>query len=238
MIIKVNKKLVLPSYICLVKYNPKNKENISNNNDINNLFFSDYYSNINSQENISIAKDLKNGHYLFYSYINFDYKYNNSISKEGNSYIIKFDSNKDFIIAKKPCDIKENDFPVLKNIKIQEYLYSNNIIHYNKGINTLVKYKNKDLAMKIIYNPNNKWLKIVEDYTEIKNIFILSPYQNYYDGTGVLEWYVPPKEFNALLGMIIDSSIEGNLNLQSKTLLIKTVPIKYKNYQIDLSKYT
>lgn len=225
-------KSIIPSFICLIKYNPNNNIVYNNNNiDINNLYFSDYYSNINSEENIYLNKELKSGYYLFYSYMD----YGHSISYNLQSYIIQFYSNINFEIWKKPCDIKENGFPVLKTIKIQEYLYSNKILNYHDGINCLVKYKNKDLAMKIIYNNNNKWLKIKEDCSELKNIFILSPYQ--IENNNIFEWYVPPKKFNILLGMIIDSSKEGSLNLKSKNFLIKSVPMNYKTYEIDISFY-
>ena len=233
-VIKKNKRLLLPSFICLVKYNPKNIDKVNLNDENNNLFFNEYYSNTNSHENININKELKSGYYLFYSYINYNYNNNDLILIKDKSYIIKFDSNKEYNIIKKPYDIKENGFPILKNIKIQEYLYTNKITNYKNGINFLVKYKNKDLVMKIIFNPNNKWLKIVEDCSEIKNIFLLSPYQCY---DNILEWYVPPNKFNILLGMVIDSSMEGSLNLKSKNFILKNVPIKYKNYEIDISKY-
>ena len=223
---------ILPSFICLVKYNPDNIKDCNINIDFNKLLFSDYYSNINSEDNICLNKELKKGYYLFYSYI--DYNYNQSISDNNSFYYIKFDSNINFEISKKPCDIKENGFPVLKNIKIQEYLYKNNIINNQNNINYLLKYKNKDLAMKIVYNMNNKWLKIIEDCSEIKNIFILN---NYHIENNIFEWYIPPKKFNILLGMVIDTSKDASLNLKSKNFLIKSVPFDYKNYEINISLY-
>ena len=48
--------------------------------------------------------------------------------------------------------------------------------------------------MKIIYNCNNKWLKITEDYSEMKNIIILSPNKIENDNK-VFNWYIPPKKF-------------------------------------------
>ena len=216
-------KPILPSFICMVKYDP-----IKNIND-NKIFF-DYISNIESEENVSINSNLKIGYYLIYSYVDYTHSILNN-----DFYYLKFDSNINFQIVRKPCDIKENGFPILKNIKMQEYLNSNKFINNSEGINYLIKYKNKDLSMKIIYNPNNsKWLKITEDCSEIKNMFILSPY---YMKNKIFEWYIPPKKYDILLGIIIDSSKEGSLNLKSKNYLIKYIPMDYKDYEVNISQY-
>ena len=69
----------------------------------------------------------------------------------------------------------------------------------------------------------------------MKNIFILN---NYQIENNKFEWYIPPKKYNILLGMIIDTSKEASLNLKSKNFLIKSVPLNYKNYEIDISLYT
>ena len=61
-------KQILPSFICLIKYNPDNKKDFKINNDFNKLFFSDYYSSINSEENICLNEELKKGYYLFFFY--------------------------------------------------------------------------------------------------------------------------------------------------------------------------
>ena len=232
------KKRILPSFIYMVKYNPENINNHNNNSvniDNSNHFFTDFYSNISSEDNVSINKNLKSGYYLLYSFIDYNQDANN---KDHFYYFIKIDSNIIFKIIKKPCDIKENDFPLLKFIKIQEYLYINLKANYSKekGINYLIKYKNNDLAMKIIYNCNNKWLKITEDYSEMKNIFILSPNKIENDNK-VFNWYIPPKKFNILLGMVIDSSKEGSLNIKTKNYLINTIPVKYKEYRINITQY-
>lgn len=217
-------KPILPSFICMVKYDP-----IKNIND-NKIFFFDYISNIESEENVSINSNLKIGYYLIYSYVDYTHSILNN-----DFYYLKFDSNINFQIVRKPCDIKENGFPILKNIKMQEYFNSNKFINKNEGINYLIKYKNKDLSMKIIYNPNNsKWLKITEDCSEIKNMFILSPY---YMENKIFDWYIPPKKYDILLGMIIDSSKEGSLNLKSKNYLIKYIPMDYKDYEVNISQY-
>jgi len=221
-------KLNLPSFICLVKYNQV-KSNINNN--INKTIFYDYYSNIQSEENINLNKELKKGYYLFYSYLD----YYHSLYNEDKLYYIKFDSNINFKIIKRPCDLKDNGFPILKNIKISGYFNSNKKNNVHNGICYVVKYKNKDLSMKIIYNQNNKWLRITEDCSEIKNIFILTPYQN---ESKSFDWYIPPKKYDILLGMTIDSSKEGSLNLKSKNVLINSIPINYKNYEINISQYT
>ena len=216
-------KPILPSFLCMVKYDP-----IKNIND-NKIFF-DYISNIESEENVSINSNLKIGYYLIYSYVDYTHSLLNN-----DFYYLKFDSNINFQIVRKPCDIKENGFPILKNIKMQEYFNSNKFINKNEGINYLIKYKNKDLSMKIIYNPNNsKWLKITEDCSEIKNMFILSPY---YMENKIFDWYIPPKKYDILLGMIIDSSKEGSLNLKSKNYLIKYIPMDYKDYEVNISQY-
>lgn len=216
-------KQILPSFLCMVKYDP-----IKNIND-NKIFF-DYISNIESEENVSINSNLKIGYYLIYSYVDYTHSLLNN-----DFYYLKFDSNINFQIVRKPCDIKENGFPILKNIKMQEYLNSNKFINNSEGINYLIKYKNKDLSMKIIYNPNNsKWLKITEDCSEIKNMFILSPY---YIENKIFDWYIPPKKYDILLGMIIDSSKEGSLNLKSKNYLIKYIPMDYKDYEVNISQY-
>jgi len=234
------KKSILPSFIYLVKYNPENNTNYNYNfikDDNENHFFTDFYSNINSEDNVSINKNLKSGYYLLYAFIDCkQYHYQNC--KDNFYYYIKIDSNITFQIVKKPCDIKENDFPLLKFIKIQEYLYMNQNLRYykEKGINYLFKYKNNDLAMKIVYNCNNKWLKISEDNSNMKNMFILSPNQIENDNK-VFSWYIPPKKFNVLLGMVIDSSKESSLNLKSKNYLISTIPIKYKDYKINITQY-
>ena len=224
----------LPSFIYLVKYNPDNIENFDFNRIINNYndpFFCDFISNINSKENVSIIKELKKGYYLFYSFVN----YNCSLLDLDNYYYLKFDSFYELKIQKKPCDIKENDFPILKNIKIHEYLFTNKIKNFENGINYVIKFRNNDLVMKIIYNNNNKWLKIIEDCSEMKNIILLSPFQ-IKDKNFI--WYVPPKKFNIIIGMIIDSSLNGNFILKSKNFLIKSVPINFKNYEINnISKY-
>ena len=233
------KKSILPSFIYLIKYNPENNTNHNNiivKDDNDNHFFTDFYSNISSEDNVSINKNLKSGYYLLYSLIDYNQYQNNK--DHFYYYYIKIDSNIAFQIIKKPCDIKENDFPLLKYIKIQEYLYTNQNINSSKekGINYLIKYKNNDLAMKIVYNYNYKWLKITEDYSEMKNIFILNTNQIESDHK-VFNWYVPPKKFNVLLGMVIDSSKEGSLNLKSKNYLINTIPVKYKDYRINIVQY-
>ena len=158
----------LPSFIYLVKYNPNNIDNFYNYkiNDYNNSFFFDFFLNNNSKENVNIIKELKSGYYLLYSYVN--YNFLSDIDENDNFYYIKFDSYHQIKIKKKPCDIKENDFPILKNIKIYEYLYTNKIINFENGINYIIKYKNNDLVMKIIYNNNSKWLKIIEDFQKWK----------------------------------------------------------------------
>ena len=91
------------------------------------------------KDNVSINKNLKSGYYLLYSFIDYNQDANN---KDHFYYFIKIDSNIIFKIIKKPCDIKENDFPLLKYIKIQEYLYINLKANYSKekGINYLIKY--------------------------------------------------------------------------------------------------
>ena len=232
------KKSLLPSFIYMIKYNPENNANYYHNfvkDDNDNPFFTDFYSNISSEDNVSINKNLKSGYYLLYSFINYNQF---QTSKDHFYYYIKIDSNIAFQFIKKPCDIKQNDFPVLKYIKIQEYLYINMNKNYSKekGINYLIKYKNNDLAMKIVYNCNNKWLKITEDYSEMKNTFILSPTKIESDNK-VFNWYIPPKKFNILLGMVIDSSKEGSLNLKSKNYLINTIPLNYKDYSITITQY-
>ena len=224
-----NGKSIIPSFLCLVKYN-SNDNKTYNINDNKKIFFSDYFSNINSEDNTNLINELKHGYYLVYSYID-NYHSNSNYNQ---FYYLKFDSNVNFKIIKRPCDIKENNFPILKNIKIQEYLLSNNINNFTKQINYIIKYKNRDLEMKIIYNSNNKWLKVTEDISDIKNILLLGSYKIV---NNIFDWFIPPKKCNILLGMIIDSSKEGSFNLKSKNFLIKSIPIYYKDYEINLSQY-
>ena len=217
---------IIPSYLGIIKYEPS--LNITDNN-----YFKGYDGVYESYEDLSLIKYLKKGFYLIYSYHDLE----NSTIKNDDNYIIKFDSPVKFKHKEVSIDLKKDGFPLLKNIIIRSIIQSNeNNIKNKIDLSYSTKFRKDGLGHRLVYNnDNNRWLKYKEDVTEMNNMFILSPFNK---NNSVFEWYIPPKDFNIIIGMCIDSKIPYSLNLQAKFCLTNSKPKVYNNYKkLNIKNY-
>ena len=204
---------IIPTYLSIVGYNPSNEN-------MNNYFFN-YDAKNESHENISLTAFLKKGYYLIYSY----HDLLHSTSKKEEYYIIKFDSTLKFKHKLMESDKRENNFILLKNI-IMQIILNNTNYEQNKKNLLIGNEINKDgLGYKIIYNTKNKWINYNEDITELQNMFILSPCLKENKNKD-FEWFIPPKSFNIILGMCINSKSLCKFTLKSKVFILEKIPKK------------
>ena len=218
---------IIPSYLFIVSYNPF-KDNINN-------YFYDYDGINESLEDASLFKFLKKGYYLIYAYHDLNY----STLKKEDYYIIKFDSPIKFKHKLMQNDYKGMNFIFLKNIIMQIILGKNEDFKLNqKYIFIGNKIKKDGLGYKMIYNYKNKWMNYIEDYSELKNMFFLSPYLNKKNKEEI-EWYIPPKGINIILGMRIDSKFPCNFSFKSKAFILEKVSknILNNNEKINIKEY-
>ena len=214
---------IIPSYLCIINYNPLN-ENMVN-------YFYNYSAKNESYEDISLFKFLQKGYYLIYTLHDLSY----STLKKEDYYIVKFDSPIIFKHKLMPNDYKEKGFILLKNIVIQTILgkNKNNDLYLSIG-NNINEYS---LGYKMVYNNKNKWLNYKEDISELKNIFILSSYLKHNDDN-IFEWFIPPKEYNIILFICIDTKLPYNFILKSKVLILDKPPKSIKeNDKINIKEY-
>ena len=116
-----------------------------------------------------------------------------------------------------------------KNFRPQkQYIFTGNII-------------NEDyFGYKLIYNDTNKWIKYVEDCSGLKNAIILSPYLNEIKNNE-LDFFVPPKEFNIIIGICIDSKLPFNFELKSQKYNLESIPqniLNNTNKSTIINEYT
>ena len=218
---------IIPSYLSIVRYNPLN-------NDIKS-YFNGYIGKNDSYEDIYIFRYLRKGYYLIYSYQDLPHS---NLTKLPD-YIIKFDSSVNFRHKIMPDESSKNGFILLKNILMQIILRNNNEFNDSQSYLSINKSINKDcIAYKIIYNNQNHWINYNEDYSQMKNMFFLSPYLNINDSK-VFEWILPPKGINIILSMCINTKLPYNFNLNSKAFILDKNPqyLIEENSKINIKEY-
>ena len=219
---------IIPSYLLIVSYNPLNKK-------INNYFY-DYDAKNESYEDTSLIKYLNKGYYLIYAYHDL---FHSTLKKE-DFYIIKFDSTVKFKYKLMPNDHREKDFILLKNILKQILLdkYKDCILD-QKYIYIGNKIDKDGIGYKMIYNNKNHWIKYTEDCSELKNVFILSSNLKDKNHEEEYEYIIPPKGFNIILGLPIDTKSPSDFVLKSKAFILEKKPknILKNNLEINIKEY-
>jgi len=183
-----------------------------------------------SDEDCSISVTLKSGYYLIYSYIDLDHC---SLKSKITSYTVKVDCESLFKCCKVNEDLRENDFPILRKMMIQSVLENNEEFKESEKFTSfLTNYKSSGISHRIIYNPSDKANKYSENIENLKNVFILSPYNSSSDNKEI-EWYINPKSFNCILGMDIDSTEKSTFTLKAKVYNVSN----HKGENDDLTKF-
>ena len=204
---------IIPSFLSIVSYDPLN-ENVSR-------YFYDYKAKNDSYEDIAIIKYLKKGYYLIYAYHDIPH----STLKNEDYYIVKFDSTIKFKHKLMPYDYRENGFILLKNIIIQILLDKKEDLDSKQKYVAIGNQIGKEgIGYKIMKNDKNKWIKYIEDISELKNMFILTPYLFKENNEKEFEWFIPPKGFNIILGKQIDTKLPYNFTLKSKAFILENKP--------------
>ena len=183
-----------------------------------------------SNEDVSISEFLRPGFYLIYTFIDVA----NSTLENNEGYYVKFDGTCKFKVRHAGMDLIENDLPFLRKMHIQ-YALEKNKDKFNeneKFSSFLANVKKSGIAHRVIYNQSeDKWLKYHENIEALNNYKIISP-----NGMNdEFDWLIPPKSFNAILALELDSNEKSTFGLKAKIFNIKN----YVNENInnDLSNF-
>jgi hypothetical protein len=183
-----------------------------------------------SNEDVSISEFLRPGFYLVYTLIDVA----NSTIQNNDGYYVKFDSTCKFKVRHAGMDLIENDLPFLRKMHIQFALEKNSEkFNENEKFSSFVaNVKKSGIAHRVIYNQNeDKWLRYQENIENMKNYKIISP-----NGiTEEFEWMIPPKSFNAILALELDSNEKSSFALKAKIFNVKN--FKNENINNDLSNF-
>ena len=207
----------IPSFLIIMKYNPSEEPN--------NILY-DLEGQHNSYENCCITKILKEGYYLIYTYHDILY----SDGKKEDYYFIKTDSSIKFKIRKTMVDDPKEGFPFLKKIILQDILNTQNPKENTRFTSFISSYKKTGIGHRCVYNEKDTYIKYTEDISQLNNMFVLSPY----NPKESFDWYIPPKSYNLILGLQIDSNKKGVFSLKAKVNAIKNIPLKEPEIILDL----
>ena len=208
---------IIPCFLIIMKYNPSEEPN--------KMLF-DLEGDHNSYENCCITKHLKEGYYLLYTYHDLLY----SDGKKEDYYYVKMDSSIKFKVRKTMVDDSKEGFPFLKKIILQDIINTHNPKENTKFSSFLSSYKNTGIGHRCVYNDKDTYIKYTEDISHLQNMFVLSPY----NPKESFDWYIPPKSYNLVLGLEIDSQKKGVFSLKAKVNAIKNIPLKEPEIILDL----
>ena len=208
---------MIPSFLIIMKYNPSEEPS---------KMLSDLEGEHNSYENCCITKQLKEGYYLIYTYHDLLY----SDGKKEDYYYVKMDSSIKFKVRKTMVDDPNQGFPFLKKIILQDIINTQSPNDNKKFTSFISSYKKTGIGHRCVYNEKDNYIKYTEDISQLNNMFVLSPY----NPKESFDWYIPPKSYNLILGLHIDSHKKGIFSLKAKVNTIKNIPLKEPEIILDL----
>ena len=212
---------IIPTTLILMRYNP--------NKDVDSMM-TDFEGANNSFEDTSISKVLTPGYYICYTYHDIPH----STKKDETEYFVKFDSNSKFKIRQTKLDDYNNGFPFLKKMVIQGITSEKDFKPGGKFSSFLSSYKNSGIGHRVVYNNGKKIMKYIESTNEMKNQFIISPYNE--NNNETYEWYILPGEIDCTLSMERNTKLASNIGLKAKGAYVTKCP-EQEYESINIQEY-
>ena len=209
---------IIPSVLILMKYNP---------NESSNQMMSDFQGVNNSYEDVTLSRNLDPGYYVIYTYHDLFH----STLKEEEYYYVKFDCKAQFKVLKRKMDDNLEGFPFLKQMVIQGVVSSRKFNPEERFQSFISSYRKSGIGHRIIYNHTKKIMKYIQYTKDMKNQFVLSPFNK----NNTFTWFIHPGQINCILTMEIDSKQNSTICQKSKGFYVNKYFPKEDN--INIFKY-